>query len=64
MGGYSYGLSMGLDEYENTVTRTVWESSDRTRLLTVTSLLKPGKYEVDKTVNEEGNIVLEFELTE
>lgn len=64
MGGHSYGYSMGISDYNDGVNRTVWESSNDTRLLTVTGLLKPGEYLINKSVNEDGNIILELELKE
>lgn len=53
-----------IDNFSKPVKRTVWQNTNGTRLLTVSGLVKPGTYEVKKTVNESGNIVLELEEVE
>lgn len=52
--------SRSLNEtFGKTITRKVWESSNGTRLLTVTDLLSVGEYEIKKETTEDGAIVLE-----
>jgi len=49
-----------VDNFSTPPERTVWENTNGTRLLTVSGLVKPGTYKVIKTVNDDGNVVLEF----
>jgi hypothetical protein len=51
---------MPLDDYNHPVQRSVWENKNGSRVTTVTGLLNPGKYEVDKTEKKNGKIVLEY----
>lgn len=51
---------MALDDYKDTVNRSVWENPNGSKLLTVTGLLKTGSYEIKKQENDDGTIVLEL----
>lgn len=49
-----------LDDFNSDVKRKVWENSNSTNLLTVNTLLKTGRYAINKTEKDDGVIVLEF----
>jgi len=51
---------MTLDDYSHPVERSVWENKNGSRVTTVTGLLEEGKYRVEKTEDDDGNIVLKY----
>lgn len=51
---------MTLDDYSHPVERSVWENKNGSRVTTVTGLLEEGKYRVEKTKDDDGNIVLKY----
>jgi len=51
---------MGLDDEESLPTRKAWKSSNGSTLLTVTSLLDPGRYKVSSEEKDDGTVVLRF----
>lgn len=55
---------MGIDEYDSTVNRSVWENKNGSLVTTVTTLLDIGEYEVGKIEKDNGNIVLEYSPVE
>jgi hypothetical protein len=42
----------------------VWKNNQGSCLLNVSGLLEAGEYSIEKTVRDDGTIVLEFELIE
>lgn len=44
--------------------RSVWKNNQGSCLLNVSGLLEAGEYSIEKTVRDDGTIVLEFELIE
>lgn len=53
-----------LSDFTDKVERKVWENTNGTRLMTVSGLLKPGKYKIGRTKEDDGTIVLECEPIE
>ena len=44
--------------------RSVWKNNQGSCLLNVSGLLEAGDYSIEKTVRDDGTVVLEFELVE
>lgn len=52
-------MNNNLEDLRTPKTRKVWENTQGTVLMTVTGFLEEGEYEVGKSVQEDGTVVLE-----
>lgn len=51
---------MGVNKFNNNVERTVWKNKNGSYITTVTGLLEVGEYEVEKSKDSDGRVVLKY----